>query len=274
MRITVGLAVLALASCAKTPAEHTVARPIDATQVVIAPDKASPPPAAPAPAPAPAATDDKQCVIAINTLMRDIAGTYAAMDSATPHKKAVEAWPAVPATCRNGRWYLAAALLIDAGDKDLTAGTIKVASEEAALTSALAQPDDIDVLVRVGLVNGLGRGPKLPADACDRAKAAVAGSTKGDDADKAAYVCARAAIAANDGKAAGQLLASLKVPKLFVDSELARAQAAKLAKDSKTTKAQAKLAMKLDSTRVAAAKVSEADRKAIIAAAKQLAAGK
>lgn len=270
MRITYGLIVLALASCTKKPAEHDVARPADATQVVIAADKA--PPAAPAPAPPPAA-DDKQCAIAINTLMKDVASTYVAMDSATPHKKASEAWPKVPANCRNGRWYLAAALLIDAGDKDLTAATIKLSTEEAALTGALAQPDDIDVLVRVGLVNGLGRGPKLPDDACDRAKKVV-GAKKGDDADKVIYVCARTTIAAGDGKAAGKLLGTLAVPKLFADSELARAQAAKLAKDTKTMKAQAKLAMKLDSTRAAAAKVSEADRSAIIAAAKLLAAGK
>jgi hypothetical protein len=266
MRVGIAFCLL-LVACAKKPAEQDVARPVDSapaarpadssTQVVIAGDSA----AAAKPAPPPAKPD---CTV-VEDIMSDVHSAFMAKNTGAPRKAAAKAWPTVPDACKNGEWYLAAALLITAGEAELNSGSIKIATEESALTLALAQPDDIEVLKRVALMTGLGRKPTLPADACKRAKA-VAGS----DANAAAYVCGRASIAAGDGKTAKQELDAIKSTTGFADVELARAQAAQLNKDAKTRKAQAKLAMKLDSTRANAALIRERDRKAIIDLAKPL----
>jgi hypothetical protein len=254
MRITIAIC-LALLGCAKKPADHDVAKPID-SQVVIAPDSA--------PTPKPAATAPTDCAGPLGSVMSDIHRSFIAKETYAPYKEARKKWPLVPDACHTGLWYLEAAILIGRGDSDLVAGNIKIASEESALTLALQQPDDLDVLKRVALVSLLGRKPELPADACKRAKAVAA------DDDRAAYVCARAAIAANDGKTAKEQLAAIKVAKPFPDYELAVAQAAKLNKDTKTMKAQAKLAAKLDYNRAGFAMIKEGDRKAIIDLAKSL----
>jgi hypothetical protein len=83
-------------------------------------------------------------------------------------------------------------------------------------------------------------------------------------------VCARAAIAAGDGKTAKEELAAIKSTSGLADVELARAQAAQLNKDAKTRKAQAKLAMKLDDNKVKLALIRQRDRKAIADLAKPL----
>ena len=198
----------------------------------------------------------------LNLLVYD---AYIAKNTGAPRKEAVKLWPNVPTACQTGAWYLQAALLINAGESELNAGAIKVTSEESALTMALAQPDDINVLERVAFVSALGRKPALPADACKRAKAVA-----GKDTNGAAYVCARAAIAAGDGKTAKAELAAIKSTSGLADVELARAQAAQLNKDAKTRKAQAKLAMKLDSKKANLALIKERDRKAIVELAKPL----
>lgn len=247
------LICLLLAGCAKKPVQQDAAKPID-SQVVIAPD---------APAPKPAVPDD--CKAEHAAIMSNVRRAFQAKNTFAPRKEAVTAWPNVPESCRTGVWYLEAALLFAAGETELTAGNVKVAGEESALTLALQQPDQIDVLKRVALVQALGRKPALPSDACKRAQAVAS-----DNADAAAYVCARAAIAANDGKTAKEQLAAIKVGKPFADFELAQAQAAKLLKDTKTMKAQAKLAAKLDHSRAGYAMIREADRKAIIDLAKSI----
>lgn len=253
MRIGI-LACVVLAGCAKRPAEHDVAKPID-SQVVIAPDSAPAPALKPAPPP--------DCTGPLGDIMGDIGGAFQAANTFAPRKEAVKNWIAAPAACHTGVWYLEAALLLAAGEKELTAGNIKIASEESALTLALQQPDHIDVLKRVALINTLGRKPALPDDACKRAQAV-------DKGDKAAYVCARAAIAAGDGKTAKEQLAAIKVTRPYPDYELSVAQAAKLNKDTKTMKAQAKLAAKLDFNRAGFAMIKEGDRKAIVDLAKSL----
>jgi hypothetical protein len=264
---------LAAAGCAKKSADHDVARPADApTQVVIAGDAGKAPAAAPAPAPAPPPAPD--CKAVNRAIMSNIRRAYVAMNAGPPRADALKLWPAAPEACHTGAWYLEAALLLDWASADLVAGPIKLATPEEALVAALKQPDDIAVLARVALVSALGNGPKLPDDACARAKAALGSSTAREDTDNVAYVCARAAIAAGDGKAAKEQLAAIQVPREHVDSELLAAQAAKLNKDKKTMQAQAKLAMKIAETRARSAMLSDAEYKAIIALAKQLAAGK
>jgi hypothetical protein len=203
------------------------------------------------------------CTAALDDVMSSVRGSFMAKDTSTPRKEALRKWPLVPEACHTGRWYLGAAILIGGGDTELTAGNIKLTSEEAALTLALQQPDDADVLARVALVSALGRKPALPADACKRAQAV-------DSGKRAAYVCARAAIANKDGKTAKQQLATIKIARQFPDYELALAQAAKLNKDTKTMKAQAKLAQKLDYDRAGMGLIREGDRNAIIDLAKKL----
>lgn len=247
------LICLLVSGCAKKPVQQDAAKPID-SQVVIAPD---------APALKPVVPDD--CKAEHAAIMSNVRRAFQAKNTFAPRKEAVAAWPNIPASCRTGVWYLEAALLFAAGEAELTASNVKIAGEESALTLALREPDHVDVLERVALVQALGRKPTLPADACKRAQAVAA-----DDADGAAYVCARAALAAGDGKTAKEHLAAIKVSKPFADFELAQAQAAKLLKDTKTMKAQAKLAQKLDYSRAGYAMIKEADRKAIIGLAKSL----
>ena len=199
----------------------------------------------------------------LHSLFSDLHASFQAKNTFSPHKQAAAAWPLVPAACQTGQWYLAAAILFELGDKDLTAGDIKIASEESALTLALQQPDDLDVLARVALVSALGRKPALPDDACTRAKAIASDQ-------RAAYVCARAAIAAGDGVTAKTELAAITAQWGFPDADLARAQAAKLRGDVKTRKAKAKLAMKLDYQHAQFGMLGERDRKTIIQLAKQL----
>ena len=265
MRVGLALCLcLCFGGCAKRPAEQDGAKPSDsATQVVIAGDSdaAKPAPVAIKPVPPPAV----DCTKELAAVMSHIRSAYVAKEMFGPRKEAVKKWPAVAASCRNGLWYLEAALLINAGERELVADAVKLASEEAALTAALQQPDHVDVLERVALVSALGRKPALPADACTRAKAVA-----GTDTEGAAYVCARAAIAAGDGKTATGELAAIKNTTGRADLELARAQAAKLAGDKKTMKAQAKLATKLDFNRANAALIKDRDRKAIIDLAKPL----
>jgi hypothetical protein len=253
-----------LVGCAKKPADHDVAKPID-SQVVISPDNAAtakpaaPKPAAP-PATPPTVTD---CKGPLWTIMGDIARSFSAANTFDPRQEALRKWPLVPEACHTGLWYLEAAILVTR-EPELTAGNIKIASEEAALTLALQQPDDLDVLQRVAFVSTLGRKPALPDDACKRAKAI------GANEDRAAYVCARAAIAVGDGKTAKAELAAIKSQSNFVDFALASAQAAKLNKDTKTMKAQAKLAAKLGYESARLHMIVERDRKALIALAKSL----
>jgi hypothetical protein len=256
---------LSLAGCSKQPAEQTAKPTGSATQVVVAGDGAAAKPVAP-PAPVKPAVPAVDCAAQLEAVMTHIRDAYIAKNAMTPRKEAAKLWPTMPDACRNGLWFLEAALLLNAGELELSTGTIKLASEEAALTFALQQPDHVDVLERVALVSALGRKPVLPDDACKRAQA-VAGS----DTEGAAYVCARAAIAAGDGKTAKEQLAAIKSTTGRPDVELARAQAAKLNADAKTRQAQAKLAMKLDINRASLALIKERDRKAIVDLAKPLA---
>ena len=258
MRVIGVVVAIAVSSCAKKPVEHEPARPIDAltaadtpvaTQVVIAGAGSGS-----------AATD---CDATLHRIFSDLSRSFSAMDANTPHQAALKAWPLVPAACQTGRWYLAAAILTVHGDKDLAAGNVKIASEESALTLALQQPDDLDVLKRVALISALGRKPALPDDACKRAKAVATD-------ERAAYVCARSAIAAGDGKTATTELATIKAKSNYIDFHLAQAQAAKLTNDAKTRKAAAKLAMKLDYNKGLFAMIDDRDRKAIVALAKSL----
>ena len=203
------------------------------------------------------------CAATLEDVMTSVRGAFMAKDKPTARTNGVKKWVGVPEGCHTGAWYLQAALLLEAGETELTAGNVKIASEEAALTLALKQADDLDVLVRVALINALGRKPALPKDACKRAQAL-------DGGPRAAYVCARAALAKGDGKTAKTQLATIKLARLFADYELAVAQAAKRNKDSATMKAQAKLAANIDQDRAGMAMINEADRNAIIDLAKKL----
>ena len=250
-----------LAGCAKKPTDHDVAKPID-SQVVIAPDSAAPPKTAAAPKPA--APPVTNCEAPLRSIMSDIAQSFSAANTYAPRKEALRKWPLVPEACHTGYWYMEASMLIGWGGTELTTGNIKLTSDEAALTLALQQPDDLDVLQRVALMSTLGRKPPLPTDACKRAKAI------GAEDDRAAYVCARAAIAAGDGKTAKAELAAIKTKSNFVDFTLASAQAAKLNKDAKTMKAQAKLAAKLDYDTAHLHMLREGDYKSFLALTKSL----
>jgi hypothetical protein len=203
------------------------------------------------------------CEAALDNVMTSVVSAFMAKDTIAARKNAVKKWPAVPEACHTAQWYLQAALIINAGETELTAGDVKIATEEAALMLAMQQADDVDVLVRIALINVLGRKPALPKDACKRAQAI-------DKGDRAAYVCARVAISKRDGKSAKKQLATITLARRFPDYELTIAQAAKLNKDTKTMKAQASLAAKLNEDRAEMALINEADHNAIIDLAKKL----
>ncbi|HWO25667.1 MAG TPA: hypothetical protein VNO30_43310 [Kofleriaceae bacterium] len=153
----------------------------------------------------------------------------------------------------------------------LEAGAARIETEEAALTAGLAGPDDVELLARVAYVSAIGRKPALPADACARAKSLAAAS---NDPDAVAYTCAQAALAAADGSAAAQLLAAIKEPKRWLDTELAQARAAKLVNDKAAMARFAQAAAKVDYERAQMANVASNDAKIVVQAAKQLLTGK
>src|SRR5688572_23546033 len=147
--------------CAKKPAEQSVVKPNDSatqvvkpndpsTQVVVAGDGAA---AKPAPPAAPTAPPPVDCDKELAAVMSPIRSAYIAKETFGPRKEAMKKWPVVSAGCRNGLWYLEAALLINAGESELVADGVTLASEEAALTAALGQPDHVDVLERVALIS-------------------------------------------------------------------------------------------------------------------------
>jgi hypothetical protein len=169
----------------------------------------------------------------------------------------------------NGAWYLAAARLVAIGVKPLVAGSITIDDEQTALSAALAQPVDAEVLARVALVAALGREPGLPANACDKARGAVDKSDR-NAAALATYVCARAAVAAGDGKRARDELLAIYDPKHFLDIDLVRAQAAKLVGDTKGMKEALDAVRKIDERRATASYSPPAEAAAIIELANKL----
>jgi hypothetical protein len=180
------------------------------------------------------------CGALVGKLLGEVRSAYVAKDHVTNERAALQLWPAVPEQCRNGRWFLAAALLLDlGGNAPLEAGDVKLMNGEQALEAALLRPADLVVLQRVAMLSAIGRVPKLPADACERARSIGDGGER-ERFDDIAYICARAAIAAGDGKAAIREIRSFKFGGAFVDLDLLRAHAAKAAGDTKAVKRHAK----------------------------------
>lgn len=262
-------------ACTKKPADHAepvATRPagdaaaapgaprVDAA-IAVAPEAAAPPvkPAA--------------CGV-VDEVLGLVRRAYLAMNAHAPEQQALALWPTVPAACRNGRWYLAAAMLLELGNQVLEAGDVKLADEAAALGAALRQPDDQDVLVRVAFVAGRGRPPGLPADACARARKLIAPPSEAARKDRAAYVCARAALAAGDAAEARAQLDAIADPRAFADLALARAEAAKLAGDAKRARDEARKVGKRDFALVGGNPIPFRDLAAIAARAREIATGK
>jgi hypothetical protein len=232
------------------------------------PPPSQPSGAPPAPADAAAVPIDAPlpCVV-LYQLENQVNLSYVAKDHQTNEAHAKEIFPAVPENCHKGRFYLAAAFYLALPNQELVLPKQTLTSEEQALTAALVEPETVDVYVRVAQVAMLGRGPKLPADACAKARELVKDKPK-DDAAKAAYVCARVALAKGDGETATKELATIEAATLPIDLPLARAEAAKLVKDGKTLAAQKKLATQLAAG--APKLMPRADLDAMVALAKRL----
>jgi len=177
-------------------------------------------------------------------------------------------WTEMPEVCRDGRWYLDAALLLDLGIGKLTAGSIELSRARDALSAALAQHDDLDVLARVAFVSAIRRGPKLPADACERARRTITDPHDRLRMESVVYVCTRAALEAHDARKAQRELAGFDGT--FLDSALLRAQVAKLAGE-RPVKQDLKDALGIDVQGARNREVNAKDRAAMIELAKSIA---
>lgn len=195
------------------------------------PEPVPPPPPAPGPADtvssvpapdaaaAPAAAVD--CVPALRTIGTAIARMHGAMDGGPYYDQARTAWLAIDPACRAGRWHLHAAQLLRWRGDPLPG----FASAPAALTAGLGQPADLELLVLVAFTGALAQPPGLPAAACDRARAAppVDGAPS-ETADRVAYVCGHAALAAGEAARAEAELGRIANQRRYPDLPLRRAE--------------------------------------------------
>jgi hypothetical protein len=147
---------------------------------------------------------------------------HSAMDGAPHYDRARAAWQAIDPACHGGRWHLQAAQLMRWRSDPLPG----LASPAEALAAGLAQTPDLELLVLVAFTGALGGDPALPADACERARSAppVDGSAS-ESADRVAYVCGHAALAAGEPAAAEGELAGITNQRRYPDLPLRRAQA-------------------------------------------------
>jgi len=108
----------------------------------------------------------------------------------------------VPEACRDGNWYLYAALLLDSpSEPAFEANGVLLRTRDEALAAAIARPPELAVLVEVAFVAALGGTTKLPGDACAFAEGEVArvdAAARQDVGDLANYVCGHAALTAGD----------------------------------------------------------------------------
>jgi hypothetical protein len=192
---------------------------------------------------------------------------FTAKDGASPYSASLEAWKAVAPGCRDGRWYYAAALLLTYRSTPIAAGATEFKTVDEVLTAALSasNTDDDELLARVAYNAAMGRKPAAPADACSRAKKVAR-----PNADDAAYVCAREALANGDGKTAGELIAAMHQGFRFLDADLVAARAAVLRGDRAAAKKFAAAAAKVGDAAADRADVARDDAKLVVAAAKTL----
>jgi hypothetical protein len=202
-----------------------------------APDAAAPPSHAAAPA-KPFHPDDDAACGELATLSSELRMWQVAA-SPQPHwKKASALWPTLPAACRGGTWYLAAAELASRPANAVTSadGAVTVTSPADALARALAaEPDHPALLAHLAFADDLvpGQAPALPADACTTARARGGA----DFADDIAYVCALAAIRGGDAATALTELDRISSVNEFPDLQARRAQALALSGKSKDARA-------------------------------------
>ena len=171
--------------------------------------EAAPPPEEPEPEPAP--------VVA--------AGLPAACDEAVGALAAggEAAWRALPRECRGGAWYLAGAVLLRSGAATLDHDGAALATPRDALERGLAAaPSDPALLAYVAYVGRVqpDDAPRLPADACARARAAAAD----DEAALVAYVCAHATLATGAVEDAATAFAAIAEPP-YPDAGVCRVEA-------------------------------------------------
>jgi hypothetical protein len=209
------------AKLAAEPAAHAAARPAPAPTT----QARSVPPSASAFHP-----DDDPACGELATLASEV-HLWQVAASPQPHRRKVSAlWPKLPAPCRGGTFYLAAAELVGhATDAALATadGAVVVRSAADALARGLtAEPDHPRLLAHLVFAADVAPDPKPapPARAC--ASARSRGDTWSDDA---AYVCGLAAIQASDGPTALAELDQIRSVAAFPDLLVRRAQALALA---------------------------------------------
>lgn len=203
----------------------------------------SPAPSAPTPAPAPlpapadappAASIEAAAPVAAAEASADCDGyhrglsgmvgrTVRASDASKLYKRAVARLDEADADCRDGRWHVAAARLLRYEATPIAG----FKNPGQALRAGLAQPPDRELLTMVAFLAGLGSGPALPGDACDRVRRAppVPGPEYESD-DRAAYVCGHAARTRGAWRTAEKEFASITMKARYPDLALRRAQVA------------------------------------------------
>ena len=201
-------------------------------------------------------------------------GSYAAKDFHGPRQSARRTLAEVPAACRDGKWFLIAAMLLDSpASRPVEAPGLVVSTRDEALAAAIAMPPDRNVFVHVAFVAALGGTTKLPADACAFVEADVAAlpaEVRDSLADEAHYVCGHAALAAEDAATAKTRFDAIRESRRYADLELRQAEAELALGNPKAAKTLAKKAAAMDTSRTAH-DASWTDREAIVAAAKAIA---
>lgn len=146
----------------------------------------------------------------------------------TPYlERAIPAWQAMPAPCRDASWHFAAANLLRWGAHELRADSVTFRAAADALAAGLrADRGDRDLFVLVAFLSALGGDPELPDDACTAVAAAppVLGPPY-ESADRAAYVCGHAALRAGDHAGAIERFAAIQLKDRYADLALRQAHA-------------------------------------------------
>lgn len=219
---------------------------------------APPPTAAPGPG---AAAPKAPCFRYVREVLSNLGHMENAADGAQSYPATVEAWQAVPERCRTAEWHLFAARILRYRAEPLAAGTTRYPGAEDALAAALALEPHPDVLVMVAFVSALGGQPRLPADACARAKQTTPAGAPDDERVK--YVCAHAGDDA--------LWSQLENLYQFPDLALRKAQALSRAGNKAEAKKLATQAAGLDRANARGFGATDREYDALIRAAQQLA---
>jgi hypothetical protein len=264
---TIALAAL-IVGCRKAPpaSSEGETKPTPAIDAAV-PAVAVPPDAMPA----------SDCSQYLDAIRVKVGRAYMAKDSGGSYRRAVELWPGVPETCRNGEWYVFGAKLLAWASvpKSLEANGVILEDRDQALAAAVSYPLVADDLAYVALVAGTGGTTQLPANACQVAESEITGKAPGaalrEATDAARYICGHAELATGDAAGAKARFDEIEQPAFYPDIDLRRAEVELALGNKKEARLLAKKAAKLSHYEAKIRFASTKDWEAIVTAAKSIA---